>query len=693
MHSLDRSLRARCVSLGTWQLVLVATLAGAGVACGDATGPGSPVVVAVHVEQFRGPSLRYTPDSEPTIGCGADVRATATGSGTATWLRATVDFFGDKGGKRLLGTATFPDSDVQSAWGQPDIAAGESQRSRISAAASEPFHAVVHYSYRPGSGPIQSADLDIDCGPAIPADTPAPSVTALAVQSDTSPLQPGGTLRISYTATSTVGLWETIVRMTGPCDVKQVLPDSLKRSITRTVRIPIPAGCRLGIPIGVSVAPEDAAFQSSTRALPTGIVLVDRTPPVIDPLFFTPDGVAGTELSGVFFGDDSIHELFNASDYGGLSAVVWEFLPSGVRDSLLVTGLSTLSETAISIPAGVTGPIQLRVFARDAAGLTSDTVTVGQGGGAVVYPALDLRTRSATISGEVRDVAIDTRRGLLYLLQTNQKRIAVLALSSMSVTAMAPMPFPVTRMDLMPSGDTLVVLFPGQGALGIIDLKQSTLQPAVVPLTAYDTAATSSAPPDLRTAANGKIFVSLPGSGPNTSTLLEVDPSTGVQRIRTDAGSSGIIGSGAMTGSLDHSVVLLTGGATYDQRYDAGTDQFGAQQSFPSGAGNISVDADGSRVAIDLDVFDASLHFLRTVNSPVGPAEVPVTALSAAGDVVYQILWPGVVRSRVADGAILDRIANPIRPNMLRASADGTLLVTIESESSTTSQISVIDLP
>ena len=702
LRRLERRTRARCVgrvlaNLTTATMVAVVVFASG--ACSDATGPSSPITVTVSVDQFRGPAMRYPQDSEPIIGCGTDLRAVAKGTGDASWLGASIQFFGGKGKSRLVSTGNLTPSAVQSAWGKPTIAAGESQRSVLSVSASEPFKAVVQYSYQPPSGGQQTAEVSIDCGPTAPADAAAPSVTALSAHSSGGNLEPGDTLIVEYTETSSAGLWDTEVKMAGPCEVARTVPDSLLASVTRTVRLVVPFGCALGVPITVTVTPKDAVVQTGSRTLATGISLVDETPPLLFPIFFPRDGGSGTTtLSGDYFAGDLIHLMPNAYDNAALHALVWEFLPAGVKDSLVVSGLSMPSTIGIPIPLDVTGPVQFRLYAHDAVGLTSDTVTTPQDGTIMVHPTLQQPVKSATVSGEIRDVAIDARRGLVYLMQTNERRLAVLTLDGMTVTQV-PMPSFPSQLDLTPSGDSLLVLFPGLGALGVIDVGQSSLQPSIVPLMGFDTAGLhTSMPvaPDMNVAANGKVFVSLPSTAPDSCTLLEVDLATGTQRVRTDAGDGGVIGDGAMVGSLDHSVIVLTGGPTYFQRYDASTDTFGPRESATLGAPDAwdiaSMDAKGDWLALGPHIYDGSLQFRATIGAPAGG--VPVTALSAAGDVMYEINWfQGIIRVNVGDGTLRDRILNSIRPSMLRASADGTLLITVDSQYSSTSRISVIELP
>ena len=75
------------------------------------------------------------------------------------------------------------------------------------------------------------------------------------------------------------------------------------------------------------------------------------------------------------------------------------------------------------------------------------------------------------------------------------------------------------------------------------------------------------------------------------------------------------------------------------------------------------------------------------------PGGVPITALSANGDVLFVSLWTiGIARLQASDSQILDRTPNTVLPSLARVAPDGTILVTVESNYSATSKISVMDL-
>jgi len=276
-------------------------------------------------------------------------------------------------------------------------------------------------------------------------------------------------------------------------------------------------------------------------------------------------------------------------------------------------------------------------------------------------------------------------------MQSNQARIAVFSITSMTITTTLPMPFAPSGIDLTDGGDSLVVALPGPRALGIIDLREPSLPLTLLPLTALDTAI-GQRPARVRTTAAGKALVPLEGSVPSAYTLLEVDLSNGAQTRRVDAGDGGNTGGGLLESSLDRRVLVLNGGPGLFQSYDAITDSFGPRRSASVYDWPPAVDATGQHVAIGFDLYDAGLVFLRRAHTFALPNTISYTALSPDGQYLYQSLIYGILRSRVSDGALLDRSLSPIIPGQLRVSPDGTLLVIVNSHYSATSMIATMDL-
>jgi hypothetical protein len=691
----DRSLRtpARRVVPATRTLSLVA-LAGALAlaACGDATGPKPVPTVTVRLTALRGPFYESMPDGRTALSCELDLEATATGGGSAGWSDATFYYYFGKDRQTPTDSQVLAASEVIDSWGGAAwLATGQVRKSGWEVGAYAPFGLAIEYRYigKPGDKP-RRARVETQCGPAVPASAPPPSVTSLTV-SPAGDIEPGDRIVATYTATSAAGLWQTAVTLEGACEAVKVFGERLETSATHTVELIVPADCELGGDLIVNVYAWDAALQSTMRGVALEGAVSDHTPPGIQPMFLPPTGgsLSYPPITAELFAGDSLRLMLTASDNHALRAIVWEVLPSGFKDSIVVSGASTTQWVWIPFRAEWGRDVQLRLYARDAEGLTS-AVVESPPGAIKVYPTVERPVKKATVSGEVRTFVHDEKRDVLYLLQTNERRIAVFSLASMSVTSTFQLPFPLTATDgdLSLSGDSLILAVPYDTALAVVDLRQATLQATLVPLRSAD-ASIGQMPWAVRVLANGHAFVAFQGSTPAAYRLLDIDLATGAERLRDDA----VVG-GSVVGierSGDRSMLVASGGNVCWQRYDVAGDTFRACQAGSYGI-MPSVDVAGRNFAAGVKVYDETLSFTREVHS-LFAGGVPYSTISADGQYLYQVHSQlGVIRSRVSDGALVDRTPNSIQPNALRATSDGSRLITVDSHNDATSRISVIDL-
>ncbi len=626
-----------------------------GVGCSDSTAPASLNVV-LSAAQVSGPTVSTIQDTLPLVSCSVDLSATASGADTAVWVDGVVRLYGGVDRSTPLDSVMLSASDLQNSWGNARIGAGQTETAHWKVQATLPFRVEFEYRYRPRVGTNKTTDAGLDCGPKIPAGTPAPSVDTLGVFHPLANVQPGDTLTISYRATSPVGILQTAVELSGPCSVRVTLPEQIQTAVTRSVRLGIPATCQLGVPLTVSAFATDAALQTGSRALATQIVLVDSAPPVLDVVF--------DPAPPVVFAGDSVTMHVTVSDNRALAMLGWEVLPAGAgdADSLTVTGQSANRDILVRVYPGASGPIQFRLYARDGVGNERETLTPWQ-----AYPTVVLPADSVYDGGPVSDAIADPRRQLVYAYQEYQAGLEVVSLATKTVTQTIPLPEPATDFDVTPGGDSLIVAL-GRSGLGIIDLRQSPLTVSLLPLDPVDSTTPASAG-FVRTTSNGKVFVSLLQSG----LLDEVDLATGAQRIRRDAGDNGDVGTARLGRSFDHSVMVLNGATTDFQRYDAATDQFGSRQSTAITEVRPTADSTGGVVSVLTTLYDGSLQLLRQA----APTLTGPTVLSADGTTLYVINSRGVVRARVSDGSIVDRITHPGNFGQARISDDGSLLAVV----------------
>jgi hypothetical protein len=679
-------------------LLLVLALA----ACGDEEGPGgivepTPAVsVSVSTNWVSAPTIGTDDELYQYIRCDVSLRAEAAGAGQATWGDATIYWSAGVDRTVPLDSTPISAAEVRASWGGNTITADNTQEARWQFWAYAPFTNRVAFRYQRGAeGETRTASVDFTCGPAVPpGGTAPPEVVALTVQDPGGPLEPGDTLVAQYTATSTIGLWETRLVLLGPCAMTSIFGEALAGTVSRTVPIPIPAQCALGVPLSVGLSAEDAALQQRSRLTITGFTLSDLTPPTIGIQSVPPTGGSLIpDVAGTYFVEDTIRFRFGASDNHELRALVWEVQPAGFRDSLVVSGGGVDPWIDLPVLAGWVGPVELRFYARDASGLVSDTVATNPGAVRVLATTAN-PTIATAVTGEIRDVVMDERRGTLYLLQSSHSRIAVLETATLAATGTISTPAPAADFDLTPGGDSLLLTFPDLLALGVVDLRDATPSVTVVPLTSLD-ATLDQRPMGIRATANGRVFVRLGGSNPDGWTLLELDLASAIETMRTDAGVNGYVGPAGMERSHDYGTLVLLGADSQFQRYEAATDAFGARQTASYNSARPSVDRDGRHVAVSLDVYDGSLLPMLRVESmlPPGTSAYLISTLTPSGEYLYHARQPwGILRSRVGDGALLDRIRSSLHATLLRVSSDGAFLVEVENTNSPLSAIRLIEL-
>ena len=620
------------------------------------------------------------------VSCDVSFRATATGEGSADWSNVTWYWYAGPDRREPFDTGQSTLAEVRASWGQTSIAAGESLESNWTFWAPVPFSLRVDHHYRPeGATRTRTTSTTFDCG--IPAGTPGapPTITGVVIAPAGDQVDAGGTLTVTYNAHSDLGLLRTSVELHGACELRQVFTDAnLRTDISRTASFFIPEACPIGGVLGISIVAVDAATVYTQWLAPAGKVIVDRTPPVLTPIFFSPKDGTGPSLQGDYFVGDSIQLMPNSWDNYMLSSLNWEILPSGHKDSIVVTSRIAPNFLFIPLPSVAVGDLQLRLYARDHQGLTSPVVTPP--GSARVHPTVERPTLSTLVQGEIRDFVIDERRGLIHLLQSNERRLTTLSAATLGVVSTRTIPY-ATGFDITPSGDTAVLVMQAERTLGILDLSAPQSAISVVPIPELDPTV-GQAPGSVRVAANGKAFVVTGGQTSAARELIEVDLRTGAQRVRTEVGN----GATGLVRSLDHTVLVALGSSAW--RYESATNAFGpaAPAARP---GAVSLDASGNRMATSLQIYDGSLGWQRSVYSIFYPNSLPLSVLSADGEHLMQVhAQAGIVRSRTSDGALLDRTryAGASGISAIRAAPSGAFLVAVESNLAATSRITVMDL-
>lgn len=629
-------------------------------ACSDGTGPTVPAVVTLQ-SSVTGPEILTAAQGGPRYRCEITLVASAAGGVGARWSGATFHFFVASDTVAPLNSTDLPAEQIQDAWGGDSIHPGETADARWGISAVVPFRMEMEFHYQSG-GTSQTTAVKFDCGTSVALAQPGPTLSGLQLSGLTSTPEPGDTITVSWTAEAPARLFETAVALEGACDSTLYIPEGLETRSTRTIRLELPHGCRVGQPVTVIVAAIDAGFRIAEHAFAPSAALVDTT----DPFVFVIDSLRGNLFVG-----QTLQFRVNARDNHRLRGVYWEVLPAGFRDSIVGIDSLTFHLIAIPIPAAWLGDLTVRIWAVDQSGNVSP-VRQSAPGAYRIAARLNPAFSCQAVSGDLSDAVFDTKRGKVYLRQPFQRFIRGFSLATRLLTDSIPLPAFVTDIELTPGGDTLIALMGDSLWLGFIALGGASPALTVEPIPMVGTLRPR--PHHARALADGRVFVASHGDATVFGVLQEFTPATKSWRRRTDAGDANGVGP-QMGRSLDGQVVIFNGPYTMFQRYDLATDAFGMGRS--SGMNDIRpvTSATGAVTTINGSLYAADLSYLRNVAVHPGLSAPPFT-LSSDGATHYVIHWPdGVLRSRVSDGALLDAVLTPMNANFVRVTPSGDQLM------------------
>jgi hypothetical protein len=631
------------------RLVLIALALIAG--CGDIAGDAMDVSVRVDVTGVSPPVFQTDADSMPWLMCQAYLAAEATGSGAAYWQGATARFFSAAAPSVPFDSIVLSSSETRAFWNDDGFYAGQTQRAIVPVAASVPFHVTIEFRYGTDAGKGKSSNASIKCGERQGDTTAVPAITTFNVVSDAPELEPGGTLIVSYTASSPFGLWQTVVALSGACHLERKFAEKLPGSVERTIAIRLPSSCTLGAVPRVGVYAIDGRLQETARSLQLSSPLVDRTPPSIGTRFIQPaSGEVLGVVAGTFFVGQTIGVEVTASDNHQIRALTWEVPNRSLRDSVVAADSSLTHRLTFEATADLIGPLELQYHARDAAGLHSDTVATAPGA-LRIYPTATRAVVEEDLPSGFREqaqVVFDDVRGVLY----TSDEVGVLyrqRLDSLGVAFAEALQMPRMRgLDISPTGDSLLTYLPDQWSLAIIGLRTSPRPVDYLPLDSV-AADTYASVLGLRAVSGGRVFLLILSSS-NGYRLLEVSLSTGAQRWHSELGPSLVP---YLLRTPDHSTLFVADHACL-RRFDSSLGSFGGCLS-RRGSLPTTSDLHGQVLAAGDSIYDGSLNFLRRVETPLSAPIARPTLTADGRELFYLVGYAGLVRSNVADGQLVDR--------------------------------------
>ena len=640
--------------------------------CHDTTSPvNTPFTVTVSVVSQSAPQITDTPNG-PVITCEVTFKAEAHGTGSATWSNATELWYAGPDRSTSIATTSTPASLIQSAYGGAQIAGGESRQSTWDFHYSAPFEASFVFAYTlPDGKSTSTASARFACGPT-PAGAVVPVITHITLPSTTGELKLGDTVAVSYGATGSSGIWATIVDATGAFISEQVIGEHLATGVERTAKFVVTSGNHPGVPLTISVRAFNAALVGTAKSLETQLTFADHTPPTISQVF---------GLGGQFAVGDTVSLSAMGTDDNLLGWLVYQLgPPANVRDSVAATPGHAAEDIVAKFvvrPEWVGTPL-LSMYMRDAAGLTSQTVT-SKPDSLRFYPVVNHPVTTPLVlspSFDAGDMVYDEKRDLMYVGVPGERHIVVFSPSTMTAQTPITLAGAPSGMDLSLSGDSLLVAVPTANEIDVVDLTHPSAPPGAIKLSPLN--GVPIAPDGLRIAANGKMMVLLSYPTATNDQVVEVDLTSGTQRIRTDArnlSTASPLWTRSVGRPNDRSRIYVLGSC--GTIYDSATDAFMLCRngSFASSMG-LTFDAADTHVTRGNVVFDASLTTMFNVGDING--KPPYVAISPDGATLYLGAGQDIRTMRFADHTMLERIPIPVNAERVFVSPSGAWLLAFQ---------------
>ena len=501
------------------------------------------------------------------------------------------------------------------------------------------------------------------CGDATTGTTDGPRIEFLTVTPEAR-VEPGGQLVVRFGMYDTSGVARSTVTLTGAVEREIETSEGGARTAERVVTVLVPPEARVGQSLTVRVTAHDAEGHSGSRTAPS-VQVGDATPPRVTGGVIDRNGnVASTAAAAAKAVGDTLRIRVSATDNNRVGWVGYRLgAPANRRDSVAATGATAEYSGQVVVPAAWRGTSALTVFARDQAGNLTE-VTPGADH-VTVYSVRAVTETDVPLGAAVSDVTYDEARQRLYLLQSNERRVAVFSLTALAFETPIALPAAAGGIDLTPSGDSLLVTLPEQRALGIVDLRVPGRPVSQVPLV-YDDDGTRR-PERVRVAANDKAIVTVRGDkGSVGHRFLEYDLATRTQRVRTDVlPALDEYGTGSvLAASWDRTRVVAVSGIgccmgqtlVYDATRDVLTAGGGRGHGFGPGT-PLSVDAAGRGILLGGVHVNGDLQVARPVSPPeYGGFYYSPSAIAPDGSTGYFAVPTGYLSVRLSDGVVLERV-------------------------------------
>ena len=320
------------------------------------------------------------------------------------------------------------------------------------------------------------------------------------------------------------------------------------------------------------------------------------------------------------------------------------------------------------------------VFARDKTGNLAEVdygpVPIGKWRGSTA--------RVLAMSDSATDVAIDSKRQVMYLSMPDAGKIAVVDLAGPTLQRTIDAPAPPLGLDLTVSGDSLVVALYNEAALGIVDLSRAAPVMDTVPLGIDKTRKGVPGDPRpyltvwperLRVASNGRVVIGTtwpPNTSPSESRIVVYDPATKA----TETFARAAMWHEDVGRSADRSLVVVGEGQNDVGYYDPVQ---GAVR-FATGGGDapVSLTANGDLVLFWGILRNRSMTTLRQLGDTRFLSRVSVLKPDGSTAIMgTRSLSPDYYVYRVSDGLNIERGGLPFSAQHFAVTPDGSTLIVL----------------
>jgi hypothetical protein len=648
------------------------------VVCGacDATGPDDRSLEVQIIATAEQPATTLQSDGNLVIECAVHLSASATGSSaTAVWDGAILRWYTGPHRTTPIQIDTLTTAEVADVWGSDRLVDNLNASWRLFA--SIPFIAESEFFFREnGSGQRRSASTRVACGIDPAALTPAPPIVSGVEIQMPSPLEPGDTLVVSYSANAPGRLFGTAVVIEGAWEHTARVAENLVTASSREVRLTIPPGVTLGSTLAIAVVAVDAVGQTNEPVWTQSEPLVDLTPP---------DFLAPSRIVGQYAVGEAIPINFHVRDNHRLGDLIVEI--GGDSRVFPLDGNEAMTFSSLTAEASWSGAPGFAVTVTDAEGLVGPRREAHPDSFRIV-PVVDRPRVSWTGPHTYRRAAWDDTNERLYLTFNEplvegdvDRRLELFVVSTATMTTLRSYPLPAraVAVDFTVSGDTAVVSL-DSGSLAIVDLLDDSVTELPLSPGTWRRAG------DVTVLADGRALVELVDSGGRPyAALVAIADGTVLWTQQLDRSDV------AIARARDRSVAGVRSSTGCMMVYTAATETLSPCLSgIGISNGVLDADATGSRFLSAEFLVDVPTSSIRIPAWGMHEGRVPVSVFAPDETTMYRSDGAGLTHIRIADGVALERVPFPVVGNLF-ISADGSTLIAPGNDVNNTSRPVIVE--